>query len=241
MRDEVFKKHRDEISKFEFNDDVAQVFDDMVDRSIPNYHEIHKIIGDLCRRAFVSGNIYDLGCSTGSTLQIIAQAFKKMDKPRPSMFGVDNSNAMIERARKKLDSFGLKDITLTTGDIEGYKMNDAGMIIMNYTLQFLEPSSRPEILKNIYDSLKPGGLFILAEKIVCHDDQIDKLLIDLYYDFKRRNGYTEMEISQKRDALENVLRPITPTAQIQMMNDAGFKKTEMIFRWYNFCCYLGIK
>ncbi|EQC45527.1 carboxy-S-adenosyl-L-methionine synthase CmoA [Bacteriovorax sp. Seq25_V] len=241
MRDEVFKKHRDEISKFEFNDDVAQVFDDMVERSIPNYHEIHKIIADLCRRAYLGGNIYDLGCSTGSTLQIIAQAFKKMEKDRPAMFGVDNSVAMIDKARKKLDSFGLKDINLSNGDIETFPMENAGMVIMNYTLQFLEPSSRPEILKNIFDSLNPGGVFVLAEKIICHDDQIDKLLIDLYYDFKRRNGYSEMEISQKRDALENVLRPITPTDQIQMMKEAGFKKTEMIFRWYNFCCYLGIK
>lgn len=242
MRDEVFKNQLSKISDFEFNEAVASVFDDMVERSIPNYQEIHKIIADMCRRAYKSGKIYDLGCSTGTTLRIIGEVFRKMDKALPPMEGIDLSAPMLEKAKLKIKSHGLQDhIKFTQAGLEDIELSESGMVIMNYTLQFLPLENRPALLKKVYDSLKPGGLFIMAEKINCHDDSVNDLIVDLYYDFKRRNGYSEMEISQKREALENVMRPITPTEQIDMLKSAGFDKCEMVFRWYNFCCYLGVK
>lgn len=242
MRDEVFKSKLTQIADFEFNEAVASVFDDMVERSIPNYEEIHKIIADMCRRAYKGGKIYDLGCSTGTTLRIIGEVFRKMEKEVPQMEGIDLSAPMLERARNKIKSHGLQEkITFTQASLEEVNLEECGMLIMNYTLQFVPLENRPELLKKIYNSLKPGGLFIMAEKIVCHEESVNDLITDLYYDFKRRNGYSEMEISQKREALENVMRPITPTQQVDMLKSAGFDKCEMVFRWYNFCCYLGVK
>ncbi len=243
MHDNIFHEKIENIADFKFNQEVADVFEDMVKRSIPNYDEVHKIIVDLCRRAYQGGHIYDFGCSTGLTLQSIAEYFRSKQLEMPLMTGIDRSAPMVEKARNKVKSHGLtQNIHIAHADILEYEpAQNAGMIIMNYTLQFLPLESRLPLLKKIYDSLNPGGIFILSEKVICHDSPIDELIVELYYDFKRRNGYSEMEISQKREALENVMQPITPTNQIKMLKEAGFNNTEMIFRWYNFGCYLGIK
>ncbi len=242
QRDEIFKTHIQKIEDFKFNENVASVFDDMVSRSIPNYHEVHKIILDLIRRAYKGGKIYDLGCSTGTTLLLAASHFRGKNEEIPEMEGIDNSAPMLERARQKLKSHGLiNEVKFSLQDLHEIKLEPSGMIIMNYTLQFLPLEQREILLKKVYDSLLPGGLFILAEKINCDQSSIDDLIIDLYYDFKRRNGYSEMEISNKREALENVLKPLTPSQQLKMLKDSGFKESEMIFRWYNFCLYLGVK
>lgn len=241
-KDQVFASKIEKISDFEFNQDVASVFDDMVSRSIPNYHEIHKIIIDLTRRFYKTGKVYDFGCSTGTTMLLMADHLRLNDRPLPEFIGVDTSRPMLEKASQKLKAHGLQEnVELREESITKTSVEDAGMVIMNYTLQFLPMEERLEVLKNIYNGLNDNGCFILAEKIICHDEQIDNLLVDLYYDFKRRNGYSEMEISQKREALENVLRPLTPQQQLKMLEEAGFKKSEMIFRWYNFSCYLCIK
>ncbi|EPZ51911.1 tRNA (cmo5U34)-methyltransferase [Bacteriovorax sp. BAL6_X] len=241
-KDQVFAKKIEKISDFEFNQDVASVFDDMVSRSIPNYHEIHKIIIDLTRRFYETGTVYDFGCSTGTTMLLMADYFRQNDKELPQFVGIDTSRPMLEKAGQKLRSHGLQEnVKLLEESITDVEIENAGMAIMNYTLQFLPVEERLDVLKNIYNGLNDNGCFILAEKIICQDEQIDNLLIDLYYDFKRRNGYSEMEIAQKREALENVLRPLTPQQQLRMLEEAGFKKSEMIFRWYNFACYLCIK
>ena len=112
---------------------------------------------------------------------------------------------------------------------------------MNYTLQFLDPDKRQQVLVNIHNGLREGGVFMLSEKIRVDEEHIHKLLTELYYDFKRRGGYSELEIAQKREALENVLRPITPEQQLEALRDAGFTKVDMIFRWYNFASYIGIR
>lgn len=241
-RDEIFNGHIEKIEDFKFNEEVAHVFDDMVSRSIPNYHEVHKIILDLLRRAYKRGKIYDLGCSTGTTLYLAASQFRERGLTAPEMEGIDNSTAMLEKARLKLKSHGLlNNVTFSQKDLTKIDFDDSGMVIMNYTLQFLPMHERLQLLSKIYDSLLPGGLFVLAEKINCDESSIDHLVTDLYYDFKRRNGYSEMEIANKREALENVLKPLRPNEQITMLKQAGFNQCEMIFRWYNFCLYLGVK
>ena len=240
MKDTFFKEKRDEVIPFEFTEEVAEVFDDMVKRSVPNYDEIHRVIIDITRRHYTQGTVCDLGCSTGTTLKLIHKTLLSEKKELPKLIGVDNSPSMIKKAKNKLRN--LNSVSLKESDIENFILpKDSGMIIMNYTLQFLPKENRQECLKNIFNSLLPGGVFILAEKILCHSERVNDLITNLYYDFKRRNGYSELEISQKREALENFLVPITPSEQLNSLKDAGFKDPELIFRWYNFCCYLCLK
>jgi tRNA (cmo5U34)-methyltransferase len=240
-KDQVFAKEIDSIKSFEFNHDVAEVFDDMVSRSVPFYDEIHRIILDLIDRNYDGGAIYDLGCSTGTTISIIDKHFKKKGQSSPDYIGIDNSAPMLEKCLEKIKKNKIQNVDLQCLDINDVAFRKSGMVVMNYTLQFIKPTKRAELLKKVYKSLDKGGMFILSEKIKSSGHTINDLLIELYYDFKRRNGYSELEISQKREALENVLIPLTPEKQMEQLKKAGFKKVEMIFRWYNFACYLGVK
>ena len=239
QKDTIFKSKLEKNKDFEFNAEVATVFDDMVSRSIPFYGEIHKIILDILSKSFEEGDrIYDLGCSTGNTLSSIS---KFLGGRKSNLIGIDNSASMLSVCEKKFKDQGITNIDLINGDLEKFDFQTSGSIIMNYTLQFINPLKRLELLQKIYWSLRPGGIFFLSEKIKVENSEIDSLFIDLYYDFKRRNGYSELEISQKREALEKVLNPLTPTSQIELLKMAGFKKVEVLFRWYNFACYIGIK
>ena len=159
----------------------------------------------------------------------------------PRFIGIDNSESMLEKCRGKIESAGVSDYTLLCQNIENTEIADADLVIMNYTLQFLDPEKRQQVLMNIHNGLRKGGIFMLSEKIRADEEHIHGLLTELYYDFKRRNGYSELEIAQKREALENVLRPITPEQQLEAMREAGFTKVDMIFRWYNFASYIGIR
>lgn len=241
MRDKVFDKHLAPGTAFEFNREVAEVFDDMVSRSVPFYDEIHRILLDIvdraCRRL---ENVYDLGCSTGTTISIISKHIADRNI-YPHFIGIDNSEDMLEKCREKIASTGVTDCTLECRNIEDTDIVDADLVIMNYTLQFLDPGKRQLVLENIYHGLRGDGVFFLSEKIRVREETIHNLLTELYYDFKRRNGYSELEISQKREALENVLRPITPEEQLDALRAAGFRKVDMIFRWYNFASYIGIR
>ena len=240
MKDKVFSNKLETIAPFEFNEGVASVFDDMVQRSIPFYHEIHQLISDLVVRQFkFRGKIVDLGCSTGTTISILETILKTKSDQIPHFVGIDTSAAMLERAQTKCVNVRSADflhLDMTEYDFEGVEV-----VILNYTLQFLKHSERTQLLKNIYDSMLPGGIILLSEKIQSPKAPMQEIITDLYYDFKRRNGYSELEISQKREALENVLVPVTPKEQLEMLGDAGFDYSEMLFRWYNFASYLGMK
>ena len=237
-KDQFFAKPMERIRPFEFDQGVADVFDDMVSRSVPFYDEIHRIIKDLLNYRFAEGDtIVDLGCSTGTTIKLMSQHL--WDK-KASFIGIDNSAPMIEKAKDKCSEIW-HPITLITDDIQKAEFENAGIVVMNYTLQFISKNDRPEMLKRIYDSLRPGGTFIYTEKIDSQDEEIHELLTKLYYDFKRRQGYSELEIAQKREALEKVLVPYTSEQQLEVLKEAGFEKSAMIFRWYNFACFIGIK
>ena len=241
-KDQVFNRPIQNIKGFEFNAEVAACFDDMVSRSVPFYDEIHRIILDLIDRTDATkSKIYDLGCSTATTFSLIDRHLKNKNKTIPKMIGVDNSGPMLEKAAAKIHANNMKTVELQCADIEDVELENPSMVIMNYTLQFIPVERRINILKKIYNSLEDEGIFVLSEKLKSPTRSVDNLLTDLYYDFKRRNGYSELEISQKREALENVLVPLAPKRQINMLREAGFKRVEMIFRWYNFACYLGIK
>jgi tRNA (cmo5U34)-methyltransferase len=237
-RDTYFSEPMKEIKPFVFDEGVAEVFDDMVSRSVPFYHEIHRIIKDLLNYYFKDGDsIYDFGCSTGTTIELMSKHLWDKDA---RFVGVDNSAAMIAKAKAKLSHLW-HPYELVTDDIEAVDLFQAGVVVMNYTLQFIPKERRPALLKKIYSGLRPGGIFIFTEKIDSEDSEIHELLTTLYYDFKKRQGYSELEIAQKREALERVLVPHTPESQLALLKEAGFKKNAMIFRWYNFACFIGIK
>ncbi len=240
MKDKVFSVKQENIAPFEFNENVASVFDDMVQRSIPFYQEIHQLIRDLVLRQYkFRGKIVDLGCSTGTTISLLETVLREKSDNVPHFVGIDTSAPMLDRARAKCQH--VRNAEFLHLDMTEYDYSGTEVVILNYTLQFLKHSERIGLLKKIYDSLIPGGIILLSEKIQSPQAPMQEIITDLYYDFKRGNGYSELEISQKREALENVLVPVTPKEQLEMLDDAGFDYSEMLFRWYNFASYLGLK
>jgi len=235
MNDKVFTKP---IKKqFEFDEEVAAVFDDMLERSVPFYKESQKITKFFALKNLKEGGrLYDLGCSTASQLIAIE---KELDFTA-SLIGLDNSEAMLERAQKKCEAYGV-DVELINGDILEHQYKEADVFIANYTLQFIRPLVREELIKKIATSLKDEGVFIFSEKVISHHPKLNKDLIECYYEFKKEQGYSEYEIMQKREALENVLVPYSEEENILMAKNAGFKHCEVLFRWANFATFIAIK
>jgi len=235
MNDKVFAKP---IKKqFEFDEEVAAVFDDMLARSVPFYEESQKITEFFVHKNLKEGGVvYDLGCSTASLLININRKLKV----KASLVGLDNSEAMLSRARKKCEAFGA-DIELQNADILKYDYKKANIFISNYTLQFIRPLVREELIQKIANSLEDDGIFIFSEKVISHHSKLNKDLIECYYDFKKTQGYSEYEIMQKREALENVLVPYSEEENIKMALKAGFSHCEVVFRWANFATFIAIK
>ncbi|WP_297485614.1 carboxy-S-adenosyl-L-methionine synthase CmoA [Sulfurimonas sp.] len=235
MNDKVFTKP---IKKqFEFDEEVAAVFDDMLERSVPFYKESQKITEFFALKNLKEdGVLYDLGCSTGTLLLNI---HRKLEL-KAALIGLDNSEAMLARAKRKCEAYGA-DVTLCSADILEYAYKKADVFISNYTLQFIRPLVREELVKKIASSLNEAGVFIFSEKVISHQPTLNKELIECYYDFKKEQGYSEYEIIQKREALENVLVPYSEEENIQMAKNAGFSHCEVIFRWANFATFIAIK
>ena len=235
MVDKVFKKS---ITKqFEFDEEVASVFDDMLNRSVPFYKEMQRLsINFACNFLEENDKVYDLGCSTASMLIELSHHCKNNLK----LIGIDNSVAMLNRAAKKASAFGV-EIELINADLHDASYDDAKLILSNYTLQFIRPLQREKLVKKIYDSLQEKGIFIFSEKVISSNSTLNKQSIDEYYEFKKKQGYSEFEISQKREALENVLIPYTEEENKKMILDAGFAHCETIFKWVNFATFIAIK
>lgn len=235
MDDKVFTKP---IKKqFEFDEEVAAVFDDMLARSVPFYEESQKITEFFVQKHLgENGLVYDLGCSTATLLINIRKKINSQAK----LIGLDTSEAMLERARKKSEAFGA-NIVLLNGDILTYEYKQADVFISNYTLQFIRPLVREKLIQKIAKSTKENGVFIFSEKVISHHSKLNKDLIECYYDFKKEQGYSEYEIMQKREALENVLVPYSENENIKMALECGFSHCEVIFRWANFATFIAIK
>jgi len=235
MNDKVFTKP---IKKqFEFDEEVAAVFDDMLERSVPFYKESQKITEFFALKNLSEhGTLYDLGCSTASLLLNIHHK-KSVDA---QLVGLDNSKAMLMQAQKKIEAYGA-DVKVCHADILSFEYETADVFISNYTLQFIRPLVREELVKKIAASLKKEGVFIFSEKVISHHPKLNKDLIECYYDFKKAQGYSEYEIMQKREALENVLVPYSEEENIQMIKNAGFAHCEVLLRWANFATFIAIK
>ncbi len=238
--DILYQSPRSRIDKFIFDEQVADVFPDMVSRSIPGYSTIINMIGMLANRYARSGtNIYDLGCSLGAATLEMRHNIPVKDC---HIIAIDNSEAMVKRCKAhcKRDS-ATTPVTVKQTDVIDAEISNASLVVLNFTLQFVDPLKRDDLIQNIFNGLVSGGVLILSEKAMFLNSETQALLDDLYYDFKRFNGYSELEISQKREALDNVLIRDTEDTQIQRLKNTGFSKAEKWFQCLNFTSFISHK
>jgi tRNA (cmo5U34)-methyltransferase len=239
-KDEVFKENIAKASDFKFSSKVANVFDDMVTRSVPFYIEMQRMIGELAADHYQdNSNVYDLGCSTGTTMLVMNETVPEHVR----FVGVDDSQAMLDKCRAKLEQAGFtRPFSLEVGDLNAdVEIKEASVVVLCLTLQFVRPIYREKLVKKIFSALKPGGALIIVEKILAEDSTWNRDFIKYYYNMKRRNHYTEMEIAQKREALENVLIPYKLSENITLLREAGFANYDVFFKWYNFSGFIAKK
>lgn len=236
MRDQIFKN---QIKKqFEFDESVVSVFDDMIDRSVPFYKEQISLIAHFASIALAQGGrAYDLGSSTGNVLFEISKRIAQ----NVQLIGLDSSNAMIERARLKARAYEAGNISFLHQDFLEYDFLECEVMIASWTMQFVRPLMREKMIQKIYQSLKSGGIFLISEKMLSADKVLDRLMIEKYYEYKTAQGYSQIEINQKREALENVLVPYTQDENFAMLKNAGFRSVEILFKWVNFALLIARK
>jgi len=238
--DKVFSEEIKKASDFKFGTTVANVFDDMVNRSVPYYGEMQRMIAELAAdRAQEGSYVYDLGCSTGTTM-----IGMNTTVPESIEFvGVDDSPEMLQKCDAKLKEIGFKrPYKLVTADLnKSVEIEDASVVVLCLTLQFVRPIYRERLVKTIYDGLNTNGVLILVEKILAEESSFNRDFIKYYYEMKRRNHYSELEISQKREALENVLVPYKLSEDNLLLREAGFAHVEIFFKWYNFAGLIAVK
>jgi tRNA (cmo5U34)-methyltransferase len=225
---------------FKFDKRVASVFPDMIQRSVPGYSDVmHNIQLLAAKYVQPKSNCYDLGCSLGAVCLAMSCG---NTQPNVEIIGIDNSTAMIERCQNNIDSYKHSTpIKLVTGDILKHSYQNASMVVLNYTLQFISLEQRELLLSRVYQGMLPGGILVISEKLHFEDPFINQLMIDLHHQFKRENGYSDLEISQKRNALENVLVPETMAKHIERLQSSGFEKVNCWNQQLNFASFIAFK
>lgn len=238
-RDRIFTREGAEPGSFQFDKAVARVFPDMIRRSVPGYTTIIPMIGVITSR-FVqpSSNLYDLGCSLGASTLAMRHG---VNQANCQLIAVDNSPAMIERCEHHI---GLDDspvpVNLRCEDLLQTSIDNASVVTLNFTLQFIPVDLRPALLQRIRKGLRPGGALVLSEKIRFEDEQEQEWQGLLHHDFKRAHGYSDLEISQKRTALEQVLVPETLEQHRNRLLDAGFAQVLLWYQCFNFISLVAI-
>lgn len=266
MTRKKYSSHKDKLfahdigKQFEFDKNVASVFDDMLERSIPYYKETLELIVDFIKthlqsscnledgHTFSSHHIhnhklvYDLGSSTGTALLALDRTLRQESQSTCNieLIGIDNSFPMVEKARLKAETYGA-NIHFLCEDILTYELNRAEVIIASYILQFIRPIQRPALLSKLYECLSCGGILIVSEKMNSTDRNFDRYMIERYLRYKREKGYTQGEIIKKREALENVLIPFSLEENITLLRNAGFESIEVLFKWVNFSTLIAKK
>jgi len=238
--DRIYAAHRDVVDGFVFDRAVADVFEDMIGRSVPGYRTTISTIGVLAAQFAQGGsNCYDLGCSLGAATASMAQ---RIEAEGVRLIAVDSSPAMVERCRGAIDGrTGSCAVKVVQADIRDLPIEDASVVVMNFTLQFIDPSERQGLIDRIAVGLRPGGIFVLSEKLHFEDERVNQLMVDLHHGFKRANGYSDLEIAQKRQALENVLVPDTLAVHRERLTTAGFASCDVWFQCFNFASLLALK
>lgn len=235
-KDNIFNTEGN-VPPFEFNETVASVFDDMITRSVPFYKEIILQQSRLTAKYYQSGTIiYDLGCSNGN---FTAALISEMGGREFRLTAVDNSAPMLKFFENRISGFiGHEMVTPVLSDIMDIRFDKSSVVIANLTLQFIPVEQRGTLIKRIYDSLTPGGIFLITEKTVNSDRDLADLQQEFYYRLKEENGYSKIEITKKREALENVLIPETVETHMERMKSAGFTAIETWFKWFHFTAFI---
>lgn len=238
-QDNIFASPLSEIVDFVFDEKVVDVFPDMINRSVPGYSTIINLIGiTALQYAKPNTRLYDLGCSLGAASLSMRH---RLTQEGCKIVSVDNAQAMIERLNKILERDNSKTPVQTIcDDIQNVDIENASVAVMNFTLQFIPLIERKQVMTKIYNGLNEGGCFILSEKLAFAEDE-NEIQIDLHHAFKKSNGYSDLEIAQKRSALENVLLPETKETHVQRLKETGFSQVFPLFQCFNFASFLAIK
>jgi tRNA (cmo5U34)-methyltransferase len=239
-KDTIYSAPLEQLIDFRFDERVVSVFPDMIQRSVPGYATMINNIGVLAARyAMPDTRCYDLGCSLGAVSLSLRQSLKGREC---NIIAVDNSAAMVEKAKEVIaNDKGDVPVELICADINDIEIRQASVVVMNFTLQFIAPELRQALIQRIYDGLIPGGILVLSEKLAFDDERTNQFHIDSHHDFKRANGYSDMEISQKRSALEKVLIPETLAAHQSRLSQAGFSFIEKWYQCFNFVSMVAVK
>jgi tRNA (cmo5U34)-methyltransferase len=239
-QDTIFSEQLDSIPKFTFDQKVVDVFPDMIKRSVPGYATILHMIGQMAEKyAQADTYCYDIGCSLGAGILAMRH---RINAEGASIVGIDNSKEMIERCRDVIaaDSFEIP-VNLVATDVMQYEFKPMSVCVMNFTLQFIAPEKRALLLERVAKAMVPGGVLILSEKLSFPDQEHENLMIELHHNFKRSNGYSDLEVAQKRDAIENVLIPETFQTHKTRLVDAGFRSADLWFQCFNFSSLIAFR
>ncbi|MGE4570490.1 MAG: carboxy-S-adenosyl-L-methionine synthase CmoA [Gammaproteobacteria bacterium] len=237
MRDKIFSNQSD-IADFRFDESVVAVFDDMVKRSVPAYEAMIQMIGLLTRTyGKDNSNYYDLGASTGATTLALALNNKCTNV---RFIAIDNSQQMVNQCQKNLDDT-VDNLEVICSDINDICIENASVVVLNLTLQFIDIDKRAALIAKIYDGLNPGGALIISEKIHVDNENEQARLTELHMDFKRANGYSELEIANKRQSLENVLLTENCETHLKRLSECGFSVSTCYFQCLNFASFLSVK
>jgi tRNA (cmo5U34)-methyltransferase len=239
-RDTIYSVPLSKVGDFEFDDDVVKVFPDMIARSVPGYASILSVIEQLATR-FVrpDTSVWDLGCSLGAATRLI----RRQSPASAVIHAVDNSPSMVAQLRKYLTESTDAGccVHVIESDLRAVQVTNASLVVLNLTLQFLPPSERTGILQSIAHGTLPGGALLLSEKICFHDPGQQQLMTELHHDFKRAHGYSDLEIAQKRTAIENRLIPESLETHVQRLRDVGYSTVTPWFQCFNFASILAVR
>ena len=242
-KDKLFLQSDIPAGNFEFNAEVAEVFDDMLERSVPFYREQQTMIRSIVKHMWIpETKVYDLGCSTATTLIGLCRELPTS----AHLIGYDNSSAMLEQAMRNIEANHFqRRIAVQHAELNDrlsdFSLRNAGVVTMCWTLMFIRPLQRDKVIRRIYDSLVDGGVLIVTEKILTNSGNMNRFFIDLYYEFKKQGGYSETEISRKRESLENVLIPYRVEENLDLFRHNGFDIVETFFQWFNFAGFICVK
>jgi tRNA (cmo5U34)-methyltransferase len=238
--DNLYSQPREAISSFVFDDSVVKVFQDMIGRSVPGYATLLSMFPVLARSYVTTGSrCYDLGCSLGASTLAIQQG---INVDGVEIIALDNSPAMVGKCKAlTAEHKSNVKVTVKQADICDSDIELASLVIMNFTLQFIAENKRKSLIDKIYTGLNSGGAFVLSEKVMAENIDEQNRLTHLHHAFKKANGYSDLEISQKRSALENVLLPETVNQHIARLKQAGFSEVLVWFQCFNFVSFLAIK
>lgn len=239
-KDDIYRQPLDQVSDFQFDERVVRVFPDMIRRSVPGYELVLELLA-LAARQFSqpASNIYDLGCSLGAATLAMRRTIPHSDC---RIIAVDNSNDMVQRCHEQIRrDNSIVEVDVIVADVLDIDLANASLVVLNFTLQFIAPERRAALLQTIHSGLRPGGVLLIAEKLSFSDQRTQQLLDQWHQGFKRSQGYSDLEIAQKRQALENVMQPDTLETHQQRLQQAGFNHVCQWFQALNFAAVLARK